>query len=261
MRWCHVDAFARDGCSLHSSRSAPFAPHFYAARAPVVALPSMTAPADLDARRARRGPRARGLARALRVPRRSRQGGRRSRRRRRTHPNPRTSSVVAGGGGGAASTAVAAPSTTTTSAAAAPAPSTPGPSATTSWWQKTSWFAGASPDVDPVLADPTGADGGASGLSAPAPGAVGGAACQNRFTGPGQRDPIRPVTPGSVRVNPFDAAAVADPGEVYGGHNARAGAGAAYRAVGGAMAHSRLSLQPRRSTPVRGARTSSSGGT
>ena len=153
------------------------------------------------------------------------------------------------GVGGAASTAVAAPSTTTTSAAAAPAPSTPGPSATTSWWQKTSWFAGASPDVDPVLADPTGADGGASGLSAPAPGAVGGAACQNRFTGPGQRDPIRPVTPGSVRVNPFDAAAVEDPGEVYGGHNARAGAGAAYRAVGGAMAHSRLSLQPRRSTP------------
>ena len=154
------------------------------------------------------------------------------------------------GVGGAASTAVAAASTTTTSAAAAaPAPSTPGPSATTSWWQKTSWFAGASPDVDPVLADPTGADGGASGLSAPAPGAVGGAACQNRFTGPGQRDPIRPVTPGSVRVNPFDAAAVEDPGEVYGGHNARAGAGAAYRAVGGAMAHSRLSLQPRRSTP------------
>ena len=153
------------------------------------------------------------------------------------------------GVGGAASTAVAAASTTTTSAAAAPAPSTPGPSATTSWWQKTSWFAGASPDVAPVLADPTGADGGASGLSAPAPGAVGGAACQNRFTGPGQRDPIRPVTPGSVRVNPFDAAAVEDPGEVYGGHNARAGAGAAYRAVGGAMAHSRLSLQPRRSTP------------
>ena len=68
-------------------------------------------------------------------------------------------------------------------------------------------------------------------------------AVQNRFTGPGQREPHAPVTPQSVRLWQ-NAAAVEDPGECHGGHNASNGG--AYRPVGGAMAHSRLSLQPRR---------------
>ena len=110
------------------------------------------------------------------------------------------------------------------------------PTGGASWWQKTSWFAGANADVAPVLADPTGADGGT-----PSHGGIVAGAVQNRFTGPGQREPHAPVTPQSVRLWQ-NAAAVEDPGECHGGHNA----GGAYRPVGGAMAHSRLSLQPRR---------------
>lgn len=113
------------------------------------------------------------------------------------------------------------------------------PTGGASWWQKTSWFAGANADVAPVLADPTGADGGT-----PSHGGIVAGAVQNRFTGPGQREPHAPVTPQSVRLWQ-NAAAVEDPGECHGGHNA-SNAGGAYRPVGGAMAHSRLSLQPRR---------------
>ena len=98
---------------------------------------------------------------------------------------------------------------------------------------------GANADVAPVLADPTGADGGT-----PSHGGIVAGAVQNRFTGPGQREPHAPVTPQSVRLWQ-NAAAVEDPGECHGGHNA-SNAGGAYRPVGGAMAHSRLSLQPRR---------------
>ena len=112
------------------------------------------------------------------------------------------------------------------------------PTGGASWWQKTSWFAGANADVAPVLADPTGADGGT-----PSHGGIVAGAVQNRFTGPGQREPHAPVTPQSVRLWQ-NAAAVEDPGECHGGHNASNGG--AYRPVGGAMAHSRLSLQPRR---------------
>ena len=113
------------------------------------------------------------------------------------------------------------------------------PTGGASWWQKTSWFAGANADVAPVLADPRGADGGT-----PSHGGIVAGAVQNRFTGPGQREPHAPVTPQSVRLWQ-NAAAVEDPGECHGGHNA-SNAGGAYRPVGGAMAHSRLSLQPRR---------------
>ncbi|EEH57175.1 uncharacterized protein MICPUCDRAFT_47213 [Micromonas pusilla CCMP1545] len=119
------------------------------------------------------------------------------------------------------------------------------PAAPPSWWQNTSWFANAAADVSPVLADPAGADGGAVASTIRGAAAVGGAICQNRFTGVGQRDPIRPVAPQSVRLNGLSA--VEDPGEVHGGHNAstRVHGGGAYVPVGGAMAHSRLSLQPR----------------
>ena len=129
------------------------------------------------------------------------------------------------------------------------APATP-PNAGGSLWARSSWFAGGAADVAPVLADPTGADQGQSGIPRVDP-AVGGASCQNRFTGPGQRDPLDPVVPRSVRLN---ASPVEDPGEVHGGHNARATAtgGGVYRPVGGAMAHSRLSLQPRAPPRARG---------
>ena len=126
---------------------------------------------------------------------------------------------------------------------ASPGPSTASqhqsqPTGGASWWQKTSWFAGANADVSPVLADPTGADGGT-----PSHGGIVAGSVQNRFTGPGQRDPHAPVTPQSVRLW-ANAAPVEDPGECYGGHNGASGA--PFRAVGGAMAHSRLSLQPKR---------------
>ena len=127
---------------------------------------------------------------------------------------------------------------------ASPGPSTAAsqqqsqPTGGASWWQKTSWFAGANADVSPVLADPTGADGGT-----PSHGGIVAGSVQNRFTGPGQRDPHAPVTPQSVRLWE-NAAPVEDPGECYGGHNGASGA--PFRAVGGAMAHSRLSLQPKR---------------
>ena len=127
---------------------------------------------------------------------------------------------------------------------ASPGPSTAAsqqqsqPTGGASWWQKTSWFAGANADVSPVLADPTGADGGT-----PSHGGIVAGSVQNRFTGPGQRDPHAPVTPQSVRLW-ANAAPVEDPGECYGGHNGASGA--PFRAVGGAMAHSRLSLQPKR---------------
>eukprot|EP00227_Mantoniella_beaufortii_P013136 CAMPEP_0197591804 /NCGR_PEP_ID=MMETSP1326-20131121/13921_1 /TAXON_ID=1155430 /ORGANISM="Genus nov. species nov., Strain RCC2288" /LENGTH=645 /DNA_ID=CAMNT_0043157363 /DNA_START=211 /DNA_END=2148 /DNA_ORIENTATION=- len=122
--------------------------------------------------------------------------------------------------------------------AAAPAPS---------WWQKTSWFAGVNPDVAPVLADPCGADGGtpsAGGICRRADPSD-PATMANRFVGAGQREPHAPQTAGSVNLN---AAAVEDPGEEYGGYNAvtrSAGGGLAFTPVGGAMVHSRLSLQPR----------------
>ena len=127
---------------------------------------------------------------------------------------------------------------------ASPGPSTAAsqqqsqPTGGASWWQKTSWFAGANADVSPVLADPTGADGGT-----PSHGGIVAGSVQNRFTGPGQREPHAPVTSQSVRLWE-NAAPVEDPGECYGGHNGASGA--PFRAVGGAMAHSRLSLQPKR---------------
>ena len=132
---------------------------------------------------------------------------------------------------------------TSTAIEASPGPSTASqqqsqPTGGASWWQKTSWFAGANADVSPVLADPTGADGGT-----PSHGGIVAGSVQNRFTGPGQRDPHAPVTPQSVRLW-ANAAPVEDPGECYGGHNGASGA--PFRAVGGAMAHSRLSLQPKR---------------
>ena len=123
------------------------------------------------------------------------------------------------------------------------APTTP-PNSAGSWWQKTSWFAdGAGCDVAPVLADPMGADHGSAG-SIPRDDADTTNTCRNRFTGPGQRDPIKPATAGSVRLT---SAAVEDPGELYGGANAtaRASGGGAYTPVGGAMVHSRMSIQPR----------------
>ena len=127
---------------------------------------------------------------------------------------------------------------------ASPGPSTAAsqqqsqPTGGASWWQKTSWFAGANADVSPVLADPTGANGGT-----PSHGGIVAGSVQNRFTGPGQREPHAPVTSQSVRLWE-NAAPVEDPGECYGGHNGASGA--PFRAVGGAMAHSRLSLQPKR---------------
>ena len=127
---------------------------------------------------------------------------------------------------------------------ASPGPSTAAsqqqsqPTGGASWWQKTSWFAGANADGSPGLADPTGADGGT-----PSHGGIVAGSVQNRFTGPGQREPHAPVTSQSVRLWE-NAAPVEDPGECYGGHNGASGA--PFRAVGGAMAHSRLSLQPKR---------------
>ena len=117
------------------------------------------------------------------------------------------------------------------------APTTPPSSG--SWWQKTSWFADGAADVAPVLADPTGAD---NGEAFPREDSADGT-CRNRFTGKGQRDPLKPATANSVRLND----PVEDPGELYGGANmmARASGGGAYTPVGGAMVHSRLSIQPR----------------
>ena len=121
------------------------------------------------------------------------------------------------------------------------APATPSPSEV-SWWQKTSWFKEGAADVAPVLADPTGADAGRGGIADAS--AASDGTCRNRFTGPGQRDPLRPATAGSVSLN---AEPVEDPGELYGGANAyaRASGGGVYVPVGGAMVHSRLSIQPR----------------
>jgi hypothetical protein len=119
------------------------------------------------------------------------------------------------------------------------APATPSPSEA-SWWQKTSWFKDGAADVAPVLADPSGADHGRGGIADAS--AASDGTCRNRFTGPGQRDPLRPATAKSVSLH-----AVEDPGEVYGGANAyaRASGGGVYVPVGGAMVHSRLSIQPR----------------
>jgi hypothetical protein len=124
------------------------------------------------------------------------------------------------------------------------APGTPPAAAAPSWWQQTSWFAGGVPDVAPVLADPTGADGGTPSAGGLLP-SMGGATCQNRFVGPGQAQPHDPQTAMSVRLN--GNSACEDPGEIYGGYNAaaRASGGGAYTPVGGAMVHSRLSIQPR----------------
>ena len=130
------------------------------------------------------------------------------------------------------------------------APATPSPSEV-SWWQKTSWFKEGAADVAPVLADPTGADAGRGGIAD----ASSDGTCRNRFTGPGQRDPLRPATAGSVSLN---AEPVEDPGELYGGANAyaRASGGGVYVPVGGAMVHSRLSIQPRsRPRPMAGSST------
>ena len=123
-----------------------------------------------------------------------------------------------------------------------PAPPTPSPSEV-SWWQKTSWFKDGAADVAPVLADPSGADHGRGGIADAS--AASDGTCRNRFTGPGQRDPLRPATARSVSLHAN--APVEDPGEVYGGANAyaRASGGGVYVPVGGAMVHSRLSIQPR----------------
>ena len=132
------------------------------------------------------------------------------------------------------------------------APATPSPSET-SWWQKTSWFKEGAADVAPVLADPTGADSGRGGVADAA--AASDGTCRNRFTGPGQRDPLRPATASSVSLRD---APVEDPGELYGGANAyaRASGGGVYVPVGGAMVHSRLSIQPRsRPRPMAGSAT------
>ena len=132
------------------------------------------------------------------------------------------------------------------------APATPSPSET-SWWQKTSWFKEGAADVAPVLADPTGADSGRGGVADAA--AASDGTCRNRFTGPGQRDPLRPATANSVSLRD---APVEDPGELYGGANAyaRASGGGVYVPVGGAMVHSRLSIQPRsRPRPMAGSAT------
>lgn len=132
------------------------------------------------------------------------------------------------------------------------APATPSPSET-SWWQKTSWFKEGAADVAPVLADPTGADSGRGGVADAA--AASDGTCRNRFTGPGQRDPLRPATASSVSLRD---APMEDPGELYGGANAyaRASGGGVYVPVGGAMVHSRLSIQPRsRPRPMAGSAT------
>lgn len=132
------------------------------------------------------------------------------------------------------------------------APATPSPSET-SWWQKTSWFKEGAADVAPVLADPAGADSGRGGVADAA--AASDGTCRNRFTGPGQRDPLRPATANSVSLRD---APVEDPGELYGGANAyaRASGGGVYVPVGGAMVHSRLSIQPRsRPRPMAGSAT------
>ena len=132
------------------------------------------------------------------------------------------------------------------------APATPSPSET-SWWQKTSWFKEGAADVAPALADPTGADSGRGGVADAA--AASDGTCRNRFTGPGQRDPLRPATASSVSLRD---APVEDPGELYGGANAyaRASGGGVYVPVGGAMVHSRLSIQPRsRPRPMAGSAT------
>ena len=131
------------------------------------------------------------------------------------------------------------------------APATPSPSET-SWWQKTSWFKEGAADVAPVLADPAGADSGRGGVADAA--AASDGTCRNRFTGPGQRDPLRPATAKSVSLRD----PVEDPGELYGGANAyaRASGGGVYVPVGGAMVHSRLSIQPRsRPRPMAGSAT------
>ena len=132
------------------------------------------------------------------------------------------------------------------------APATPSPSET-SWWQKTSWFKEGAADVAPVLADPTGADSGRGGVADAA--AASDGTCRNRFTGPGQRAPLRPATASSVSLR---GRAVEDPGELYGGANAyaRASGGGVYVPVGGAMVRSRLSIQPRsRPRPMAGSAT------
>ena len=132
------------------------------------------------------------------------------------------------------------------------APATPSPSET-SWWQKTSWFKEGAADVAPVLADPTGADSGRGGSRTLPPRATGRAATGS----PGR---ARGIPCARRRRAAFRCAhaPVEDPGELYGGANAyaRASGGGVYVPVGGAMVHSRLSIQPRsRPRPMAGSAT------